>query len=78
MGAIGVALTVGLRRGGVLLSVLVLPLYIPVLVFASSAVSAAASGLPVLGQLYVLGALAALSFSLAPLAAASALRISVS
>ena len=78
VGAIGVALTVGLRRGGMLLSVLVLPLYIPVLVFGASAVSAAAGGLPVLGQLYVLGALAALSFSLAPLAAAAALRISVS
>ena len=78
VGAIGVALTVGLRRGGVLLSLLVLPLYIPVLVFGASAVSAAAGGLPVLGQLYVLGALAALSFSLAPLAAAAALRISVS
>lgn len=78
VGAIGVALTVGLRRGGMLLSLLVLPLYIPVLVFAASAVSAAAGGLPVLGQLYLLGALAALSFSLAPLAAAAALRISLS
>ena len=78
VGAIGVALTVGLRRGGVLLSLLVLPLYIPVLVFAASAVSAAAGGLPVLGQLYMLGALAALSFSLAPLAAAAGLRISLS
>ena len=78
VGAIGVALTVGLRRGGVLLSLLVLPLYIPVLVFAASAVSAATGGLPVLGQLYMLGALAALSFSLAPLAAAAALRISLS
>ena len=78
VGAIGVALTVGLRRGGMLLSLLVLPLYIPVLVFAASAVSAAAGGLPVAGQLYVLGALAALSFTLAPLAAAAALRISVS
>ena len=78
VGAIGVALTVGMRRGGMLLSLLVLPLYIPVLVFASSAVSAAAGGLPVLGQLYLLGALAALSFSLAPLAAAAALRITVS
>ena len=78
VGAIGVGLTVGLRRGGVLLSLLVLPLYIPVLVFAASAVSAAAGGLPVLGQLYVLGALAALSLSLAPFAAAAALRISVS
>ena len=78
VGAIGVALTVGLRRGGMLLSLLVLPLYIPVLVFASSAVTAAADGLPVAGQLYVLGALAALSFSLAPLAAAAALRICLS
>ena len=78
VGAIGVALTVGLRRGGMLLSLLVLPLYIPVLVFASSAVTAAADGLPVLGQIYVLGALAALSFSLAPLAAAAALRICLS
>ena len=78
VGAIGVALTVGLRRGGMLLSLLVLPLYIPVLVFAASAVSAAAGGLPVLGQLYLLGALAALSFTLAPLAAAAALRISLS
>ena len=78
VGAIGVALTVGLRRGGMLLSVLVLPLYIPVLVFASSAVAAAGDGLPVSGQLYVLGALAVLSFTLAPLATAAALRIGAS
>ena len=78
VGAIGVALTVGLRRGGMLLSVLVLPLYIPVLVFASSAVSAAGNGLAVSGQLYVLAALAVLSFTLAPLATAAALRISAS
>ena len=77
-GAIGVALTVGLRRGGVLLSLLVLPLYIPVLVFGASAVSTAAAGLPAPGQLYLLGALAVLSLSLAPLAAAAALRISLS
>ena len=78
VGAIGVALTVGLRRGGMLLSLLVLPLYVPVLVFAASAVAAAAGGLPASGQLYVLGALAVLSFSLAPPAAAAALRISLS
>ena len=77
VGAIGVALMVGLRRGGMLLSLLVLPLYIPVLVFAASAVAAAAGGLPATGQLYVLGALAVLSLSLAPVAAAAALRISV-
>ena len=78
VGAIGVALTVGLRRGGMLLSLLVLPLYVPVLVFAAGAVAAAAGGLPALGQLYVLGALAALSLSLSPFAAAAALRISAS
>ena len=78
VGAIGVALTVALRRGGMLLSLLVLPLYIPVLVFAASAAAAAAGGLPATGQLYLLGALAALSLSLAPPAAAAALRISVS
>ena len=77
VGAIGGALTVGLRRGGVLLSLLVLPLYVPVLVFAASAVAAAAGGHPAPGQFYMLGALAALSLSLAPLAAAAALRISV-
>ena len=78
IGAIGVALTVGLRRGGVLLSLLVLPLYVPVLIFAASAVSDAAIGLPVLAQLYFLAALLALALTLAPMAAAAALRISVS
>lgn len=78
VGAIGVALTVGLRRGGILLSLLVLPLYIPVLIFAASAVADAALGLPITGQLYLLGALLALAVTLAPLACAAALRISVS
>lgn len=76
VGAIGVALTVGLRRGGALLSLVVLPLYIPVLIFGASALNAAADGLPASGQLYVLGALLALALALAPLAAAAALRIS--
>ena len=78
IGAIGVALTVGLRRGGVLLSLLVLPLYVPVLIFGASAVSDAAIGLPITAQLYFIGALLALALTLAPLAAAAALRISVS
>jgi len=77
VGAIGVALTVGLRRGGALLSLLVLPLYIPVLIFGASAVGAAAAGLPLVGQLYMLGAFLVLALTLAPLAAAAALRISV-
>ncbi len=78
IGAIGVALTVGLRRGGVLLSLLVLPLYIPVLIFAASAVATAGAGLPIAGQLYFLAALLTLSLTLAPFAAAAALRISLS
>lgn len=78
IGSIGAALTVGLRGGGVLLSLLVLPLYIPVLIFGTGTVVAAASGLPVEGYLATLGAIAALAFVLAPLAAAAALKISVS
>ena len=77
IGAIGVALTVGLRRGGVLLSLLVLPLYIPVLIFGALAVDAAAGGLSPAANLYLLGAVLALSLSLAPLAAAAALRVSL-
>ncbi|MDD1649269.1 MAG: heme exporter protein CcmB [Methylococcaceae bacterium] len=78
MGSIGVALTVGLRRGGVLLTLLVLPLYIPVLIFATNAVSAAVAGLPFDGQVYFLAALLALAITLAPFATAAALRISLS
>jgi heme exporter protein B len=78
IGAIGVALTVGLRRGGILLTLLVLPLYIPVLIFATNAVSAAGAGMPVEGQLYFLAALLALALTLAPFATAAALRISLS
>ena len=78
IGGIGVALTIGLRRGGALLALLVLPLYIPVLIFAANAVAAASDGLPVTGQLYMLAAFLVLSMSLAPLAAAGALRITAS
>ena len=78
IGAIGVALTVGLRRGSVLLSLLVLPLYIPVLIFAAGAVNEAARGFPVAGQLYFLAALLSLSLTLSPFAIAAALRISLS
>ena len=78
IGSIGVALTVGLRRGGVILSLLVLPLYVPVLIFGAAAVDAAASGMPVTGQMYILAAFLVLAVTLAPLAAAAALRISLS
>ncbi len=78
VGAIGVALTVAVRRGGVLLSLLILPLYVPVLIFASHAVHAALQGLPLEGQLHMLGAFLALALVLAPLPTAAALRISLS
>lgn len=77
IGAIGAALTIGLRKTGLLLSLIVLPLYIPILIFAASAVQNAAVGLPVLGHLALLGALLVLSVVLAPLAIAAALRISL-
>ena len=76
IGAIGAALTVSLRKGGVLLALLVLPLYIPVLIFGSSTVIAAASGFKIEAQLSILGAILLLSLSLAPLATAAALRVS--
>ncbi|KAB7895845.1 heme exporter protein CcmB [Rouxiella sp. S1S-2] len=77
IGAIGVALTVGLRKGGVLLSLLVLPLYIPVLIFSTGAIDAASMAMPIGGYLAILGAMLAGSFTLAPFATSAALRISV-
>ena len=77
MGAIGAGLTVGLRRGGVLISLLVLPLYIPVLIFGAGTVQAGAMGLPIQGYLALLGAILVFSIMLAPFAIAAALKISV-
>lgn len=77
VGAIGAALTVGLARGGVLLSLLVLPLYIPVLIFGAGAVQAAILGDGATAHLAILGALLALALMLAPWAIAAALRISI-
>ncbi len=77
IGGIGAALTVGLRRGGMLVALLVLPLYMPVLIFGSAAVQAAAAGLPSAPHLAVLGALLCLAIALAPLAMGAALRISI-
>lgn len=76
IGAIGVALTVGIKKGGVLLSLIVLPLYIPVLIFATSAVDTAALSLPYGGQLAIIGALFFGSLTLAPLAVGAALKVS--
>ena len=78
VGAIGVALTVGLRKGGMLLTLLVLPLYTPTLIFGANAVQATTMGLDVSGQMYMMGAMLVLALTLAPLAISAALRISVS
>ncbi|MFK5984061.1 MAG: heme exporter protein CcmB [Pseudomonadota bacterium] len=78
VGAIGVGLTVGLKGGGVILSLLILPLYIPVLIFASGAVSNSIAGLEVTGQIYMLSAFSVLSLFLAPIAISSSLKISLS
>jgi len=77
LGAIGMALTVGLSRSGLLLAVLILPLYIPVLVFGTGMVSAALDSLPYTGLLALMGAMLVLAVCLSPLAIAAALRISV-
>jgi heme exporter protein B len=73
-GTAGAALTLGARRGGVLLPLLVLPLAIPVVIFGAAAIEAASAGLPARPYLLLLGALLALALPLAPLAAGAALR----
>lgn len=77
IGAIGAALSLGARRGGVLMSLLVLPLYIPVLIFGVAAVDAATMGLTAQPHLMFLGAILAAALPLAPWAAAAALRQAV-
>ena len=77
IGAVGAALVLGTRRGGVLLSLLVLPLYIPVLIFGTSAVEAAIIGKPTEPMLLVLAGLAVFALTLSPWAAGAALRQAV-
>ena len=77
IGAVGAGLTLGVRGGGVLLSLLILPLYIPVLIFGSGAVDAARTGLGVDAHFSLLGAFLVASLVLAPIGAAAALRISL-
>jgi heme exporter protein B len=76
IGAIGAALTLGLRGAGVLLALLVLPLYVPVLIIGAGSVEMASAGLASDGQLLLLGALLVLAAAFAPWAIAAALRIS--
>lgn len=74
IGAMGAALTLGSRRGGALLGLLVLPLAVPVLIFGAASVDAAVAGLPARPHLLLLGGVLALALPLAPIAAAAALR----
>jgi heme exporter protein B len=78
IGAIGVALTVGLRKGGVILSLLVLPLYVPILIFGAGAVGNAAMGIDATAQMYIMAAFLIFSLTLSPIATAAALRVSLS
>lgn len=77
IGAIGAALTLGVRGGGVLLSLLVLPLYVPALIFGAGAVEAHIAGLGAEGHLSLLGALLVLAAAFAPFATAASLRIAL-
>ena len=77
VGAIGAALTVALRKGGLLLSLIVMPLYMPALIFGASTVQRAVDGFSVEGPLAILGALLAFSLLVSPFAAAGALRVSM-
>jgi heme exporter protein B len=77
IGAVGAALTLGVRGGGALTALLVLPLYVPVLVFGAGAVTASATGMGVTGHLSLLGAMSLAALVFAPWATAMALRISL-
>lgn len=77
IGAIGAALTLGVRGGGVLLSLLVLPLFVPVLIFGAGAVESYVAGMGAGGHLSLLAALLALAVFFAPWAATAALRITL-
>lgn len=76
VGAIAVALTVGLQRGGVLLSLLLLPVFIPLLIFATSAVESAALGLNYLPQIAIIGAMLCFAIAITPFAISYAIRVS--
>ncbi|HET8904725.1 MAG TPA: heme exporter protein CcmB [Saccharospirillum sp.] len=77
IGSIGAALTVGLRKGGLLLTLLIMPLFVPVIIFGTGAVQAQVAGLPWLAQLAMLAAMTTGSLALAPLLTVAALRIAV-
>ena len=77
IGSIGASLVVGIKNSGMLLSLLILPLFIPILIFATSAVSQSQSNLPIDGQLYFLGFISILSLLITPFLSALSLKISL-
>jgi heme exporter protein B len=77
IGGVGVALTVGLKRGGLLLAILILPLYTPILIFGAGMVGNVSASIPVSGQLYLLAALLVLALTLAPFAISAALKATI-
>lgn len=77
IGAIGAAITVTLRRGGVLIAIIILPLYIPVLIFGAGMLSQSSQGLEITSQLYTLAAILVMTLTLAPLAIAGALKSTI-
>jgi heme exporter protein B len=77
VGGVGVALTVGLKRGGLLLAILILPLYTPILIFGAGMVGNVAASIPVTGPMYLLAALLVLALTLAPFAISAALKATV-
>jgi heme exporter protein B len=77
IGSIGAALTVGLRRGGLLLALLVLPLYVPILIFGAGAVLEQMAGIETMAQIYWLGVITMASLTLAPFAVQAALKVSL-
>lgn len=78
LGAVGAALTVGLHKGGVLIAILILPLYVPVLILSTEMIKTGMSGGDYSGHMFWLGALLALSAGLAPIATTEGIRISLS
>jgi heme exporter protein B len=77
IGGIGAALTVGMKNSGVLLTLIILPLYVPVLIFGAAAVQAGAQNMPVASYLALLGAFMCLAVTLSPLAAQAALKLNL-
>lgn len=78
VGAVAIAVTVGLKRGGILLSLLVLPLYVPVLIFSTNAIEMFSLGLPIAAQLWILSSFLLLAITLTPWPTAAALKLSLS